>query len=346
MIRAVQPRVKHLRWSETLDGGEWDEFVREAGGSVFHSWAWRGVVAGEESRPVYLAYRDAGGRISAVCPLVRRPGRRLVYMESLPDSHFAGPLLGDWGIGASVALAGLGGSIKFRPNNPVVAMRLRVSEPRTIEALLRLGFKHKLTYGLFVIDLLKTPPQHIWSHGFQKHDRQAVKYYDQKGPGFGFATKDEEYAQFLRLRRGSTNHEFDRGGFVAKIRTSLGGRLGIGLVKVGDEVVAGTLVLRDDPCSAVRLMILRFNPTRRIHSSVTYLNWKVINWAHGQGYRYCDLGPYNILASSDPNHHFQKLKARFEADLLPRYDFTLPTSALSYSLARGIERAAHLGRHE
>ena len=74
---------------------EWDAFVDTAqGASVYHLYAWRrliGAVFGHES--LYLAARDARGRICGVLPLVRL--RSVLFgdfMVSMPYFNYGGVL--------------------------------------------------------------------------------------------------------------------------------------------------------------------------------------------------------------------------------------------------------------
>ena len=76
-------------------GREWDAFVDTAqGASVYHRYAWRrliGEVFGHES--LYLAARDARGRICGVLPLVRL--RSVLFgdfMVSMPYFNYGGVL--------------------------------------------------------------------------------------------------------------------------------------------------------------------------------------------------------------------------------------------------------------
>ncbi|HJY36860.1 MAG TPA: hypothetical protein VJ299_05320, partial [Steroidobacteraceae bacterium] len=76
-------------------GREWDAFVETAdGASIYHLHAWRrliGEVFGHES--LYLAARDAGGRICGVLPLVRL--RSVLFgdfMVSMPYFNYGGVL--------------------------------------------------------------------------------------------------------------------------------------------------------------------------------------------------------------------------------------------------------------
>jgi len=80
-------------WSTTEDAREWDEFVTRNHGSAFHQWAWRQVIEPEHPRSLYLACRNQTGRMVAACPFFYKEGRHFMYLDSLPDSLMAGPVI-------------------------------------------------------------------------------------------------------------------------------------------------------------------------------------------------------------------------------------------------------------
>lgn len=342
----------HAEWSETQDGNEWDDFVVQNGGSIFHLWSWRKVLEGDYSRPLYLACRDEKDSILAVCPFFYQAGRHLLYLNSLPDSQMAGPIFSSRATNTSQIIASLQKSVKFSPSNPVVTMRIKVQQQQIIQPMIALGFQYRVRYGLFIVDLHEKPPEHIWSNGFQKHDRQAVKYYEQRGSEFGFARSERDYLDYLALERGPTADLNDRADFLSKVRLYMGDQLKVGRVTFEGNVIAGFSMLCDSVTSTVHLAdCLSFrhrekhSPMKNIHSSGTYINWKMINWAYEHGFRYVDLGSYSVDASSNPANlsskhklYASKLKERFEVTFLPTYQFILPTSSITYSIARRISR--------
>lgn len=326
----------HTRWEETNDRKEWDDFVVRNGGSIFHLWSWRKVLESENSRALYLACRDAERRVLAVCPFFYRAGRHLLYLDSLPDSPIAGPIISDRATNPSLILESLRKSVKFSLFNPVVAMRIKAHQQPIIQTMVLVGFRHVSTHGLFILDLHERTPEHIWNDGFEKHDRQAVKYYEQHGSVFEFARNESDYLDYLTLHRGT--HRDDRADFLSKIRLNLGDRLRVAVATFENRAIAGFLMLCDPPNSTVHLTTIRYSPVKNIHSPVTYVNWKAINWANEHGFRYVDFGSYPVTASSNPRHPFHKLREKFKITFVPRYLFTLPTSGISYSIARRIGR--------
>jgi len=134
-----------MGWSEVEDGDEWDEFVTINRGSIFHLWSWRKVLEDTYSKPLYLAYRDSDGEILAVCPFFYRTGRLLWYLDSLPESHSAGPIISNHVTDISRLLTALRKSVRFSPFKPAVAMRIRTEKHEIIEPMTNLGFGYTVT---------------------------------------------------------------------------------------------------------------------------------------------------------------------------------------------------------
>lgn len=329
-------------WVEARDSKEWDDFVSRNGGSVFHLWAWRKVLESDGSKTFCLAYRDPEGEILAVCPFVHEEGKRLRYLESFPDSVPGGPVIGAAVMNPSQAIAKLPRSVRFSLSNPIIAMLINTHRQPVIDSMVSLGFPQRLMRsGFFLLDLQGKTPEHIWTNGFEKHDRQAVKYYEQRAK-FEFTSSEDDY---LGLERPNWNHfkgRIFRSGFISKMRAWLGDRLKVALVTdASGTAVAGFLMLLDPPGSlnsSVHLLAIRHNAMRNIHSPVTFINWKAINWAHEHGFRYVDFGPYPIKNSMDPTHMFYKLREKYQITLAPTYQFTLPISNAYYSMAKGVGR--------
>jgi hypothetical protein len=335
-------------WEEAKNGKEWDDFVAQNGGSIYHSWSYRNVLDGKDShgnnlKPYYLAYRDGGGRILAVCPFFytkARKGRFIQEMrlESLPDhSSMGGPVISSQAMSnSSKILSSLPRSAKFSLLNPVVDMKIRIHQQPITQLMIALGFYHENTDGLFILDLHEKTPEHIWKNGFKKHDRQAVQFYNQRGAEFVFVDDEAGYVRFSTLKNGSGWHNNDTAAFLSKMKANLGDRLRIASVIFENKITAGNTILCDCPNSIVQLGMFRYSVLKNIHSPVTYVNWKTINWAYEHGFRYVNFGPYQVDRSSDPSDSFYKLKERFELTFVPRYKFYLPVPNTVLSIARKI----------
>jgi len=326
-------------WTEASDGKEWDEFVLQNNGTIFHEWSWRGVLESTGSKPLYLTYYDRERTPLAVCPFFyRKGGRRLRYLLSLPISPVAGPIIGKGEGSAPKILSLLPKSVRFSISNPVVSMQIRVHQQPMIQALTNGGYRFEITDGLFVLDLQERTPDQIWRDFFQKHDRQAVKYYEQGNSWFGFARDERDYADYSALHEESLARGEERPivpqEFLERMRSRLGERLKVTLVRMENKVVAGFSMICDPRNRTVYLLIIGYSRAKNIHSPVIYINWKTINWAFESGYRYINFGPTSPK-TTDPVH---KLKQRMGAIFVPRYRFTLPTAGIPYSLARGVRR--------
>jgi CelD/BcsL family acetyltransferase involved in cellulose biosynthesis len=331
--------MSYVRWSETQDGTEWDTFVARNNGSIFHTWSWRKVLESTNSKPLYLACRDAKGELLAVCPFFyQKAGRGLMYLLSLPLTAMAGPIIDDRVIEVPQILKSLPKAIRFSPFNPVVSMQVIAYQQPVINSLNVCGYPHHMEDGLFILDLHEKTPDYIWKNGFEKHDRQAIKYYEQNDSLFGFASNEHDYADYFALHEASVERGKEQPlistEFLAKMRLNMGDRLKVTLVRVQDKVVAGFSMICDPANSTVHLRIIGYSRTKNIHSPIIYIDWKIINWALENGFRYVDFGS----TSPKPTNPVHKLKARFGGTFVPRYRFTLPISGIPYSFVTRVNR--------
>jgi len=285
-----------------------------------------------------MAYRDGEGNILAVCPFIGKVGKRFLHLDSLPDSPMAGLLVDTNLKSISEAIESLRKSVKFSPIHPVAAFHIKAHRQEIVRPMISLGFPYKSDYGLLLADLREVPLEHIWGNGFGKHDRQAVKYYDQRGSGFRFASSESDFADYLALEEGPTWNPHDRPDFLSRMRLNLGDRLKVAVVTIEGRMVAGLIAISDPGSSTVHLATMRYSPVRNIHSPVTYVNWKMIEWALDQGFRFVDFGVWLAAHSVDTTHFAYKLKRRFELSFIPRYEFNLRPSGMAYSVARSINR--------
>lgn len=303
---------------------------------MFHLWSWRNVLESERRKALYMACLDSEGRILAVCPFLRSAGTRFLFLESLPYSSMAGPVVSGMAPSLGSILTALPKSVQFSLLNPIVAMQLRVHQEKIIAPLLALGIEYTFNRGLFVLNLQETPLEKIWNSGFKKHDRQAVKYYDQNST-FRFAEKEDEFQEYFSLHEGlirRDNKELLPRNFMAKMLSNLGDRLKVAVVSSGERIIAGFSVMADSSNSMVHLTLMGYSRVKNIHSPVVYLNWRTLEWAHEQGFKYVDFG----LTKSNPADPVYQLKERFMATFLPSYLFRMPTYGLSYSIARRINQ--------
>lgn len=330
------------QWIETEEPEEWDDFVAKNRGSIFHSWSWRKVLEGRKLKPRYLAFRTPKGETIAVCPFFYKQGRHLQYLDSLPHTSTAGPLLLEGATDPTSLLSALRRSAKSSPFKPIAAMMIRSHRNEVVEPMVRLGMDYRARHGLFVLDLHEKTPQHVWNSGFNKHDRQAVKYYDERAR-FQFGASEKEYLELERpdwgLWRWRPLPYYPN--MLQVMRKELCGSMEIALATDSSGVpMAGFLMLTDPPGSSnssVHLLAVRYAAARNIHSPVTFVNWKAVNWANEHGFRFVDFGPFSIAKSSDEKNKAFALKRRFELSVAKRYEFTIPTS-ISYSIGRRLKR--------
>ena len=323
------------KWSTTAEGKEWDGFVESHGGSIFQSWAWRKILQQNGLKPRYSVCHDPTGGLVGVCPLVAAEGRRYTHLQTPPDSFTAGPLIEADQADVAGVLGALPKLPKFSPLKPVLAIHIRTHLESVAKPMIRLGFQNKIDeYGLLITDLGTHPLDLIWKNGFNKHDRQTVKYHEDIGCEFRLENRAEDFQGYIELKEGPTWNRSDRPEFFASMKENLGDRVRLGVVVQEDKVIAGSIFLCDAATSTVHLLSMKYTLVRNIHSPVTYLNLMTARWADGHGFRHVDFGPWSTEHAADAAWPAYKLKRRFEADLLPVYAFSIRPSGLAYSITR------------
>lgn len=331
-----------MQWVETEDAKEWDGFMAQNGGTIFHSWAWRTVLEDKNSKPFYMVCRSPNGEAIAACPFFFKIGRHLTYLDSLPASDLAGPIFSKSVSDLKVIVDSLRRSVGFSLLRPTVAMGIRVHQQEVIEAMKSLGFRYSpINRGLLVLDLRKSTLDDIWNAAFGKHDRQAVKYHEHNSE-FLFTASETDYSSYLSLKELQGDHAY----LFSRMRANMGDKMKVAVVLSNGEIIAGLTVLCDQ--DGAHLEIARhLRGTRNIHSVITYLDWKAIEWASKSGFKYVNFGSYpaSLCTRPDngllPKYSFVWLKERFALTFMPWYRFTLPTSGL-YSPVKGISRALRI----
>jgi len=323
------------KWTTTSDGKEWDRFVENRGGSIFQSWAWRNVLQDNGLKPRYSVCHDPNGELVAICPLVAAEGRRYTHLQTPPDSFTAGPLIEADNAAAAGILGALPKLPKFSPLKPVLAIHIRTHLEHVAKPMISLGFQYKIDdYGLLITDLRTHSPDLIWKDGFNKHDRQTVKYHEDIGCEFRLENRAEDFQGYMDLKEGPTWNRSDRPEFFASMKERLGDRVKLGVVVQQGRVIAGSIFLCDGALSTVHLLSMKYSLVKNIHSPVTYLNLMTAKWTDGQGFSYLDFGPWSMQHAADAAWPAYKLKRRFEADLIPVYSFSIRPTGLAYSITR------------
>jgi lipid II:glycine glycyltransferase (peptidoglycan interpeptide bridge formation enzyme) len=261
----------------------------------------------------------------------------MLYLESLPQSPIGGPVM-DVQQSISDIIEPLRKSVSFSILNPVVSLQFRVHQKSMIEPLLAMGLRHDASQGLFVLDLTTKTREQIWNEEFKKHDRQAVKYYEDRASVFSFAKDEGDFVKYQALhqetmsRTGEPSRSLE---YLLSMHKNFGERFKIALVVFEHKLVAGFAMICDARSSTVYLGLnVGYSKTKNIHSPIVYMNWKIVNWASDNGFRFVNFGRTDA-SSKDPVH---KLKQKFASEFVPVYRFVLPTSNSPYSIARSIKR--------
>ena len=328
-----------MKWMEAADSKEWDDFVSQNRGSVFHRWSWRKVIESEGFKPYYLVCRSSDGAPVALCPYVLASGRRFFHLTTLPDTFLGGPIVMCGERNLREILGTLPRAVRFSVMRPITTMHTVTHLADVADSMKSLGFEFRLDdFGLLMTDLEKHQPDHVWSNGFNKHDRQAVKHYDSQGAVFKFSADPNDFADYISLEAGANWSLLDRGDFFQSVERFLPDSLKVCSIQVQGKMIAALLVFNDPSIMTVHLMGMRYRRGRNIHSSVTFANWRILDWASSKRYRFVNFGPWLGLHVVDSAHYAYKLKRRFEADFYPRFHFVLRPQGITYSLARIVNK--------
>jgi hypothetical protein len=328
-----------LRWSRTEDSREWDDFVSRNGGSIFHTWAWRRARESAGDRALYLVCRDGKGTLAAVCPFFyRRSARRLLYLESLPNTPIGGPVIDAHEGNVSEIIGLLRRSVNFSIRNPVVSLQFRIHRPSVIHSLLGSGLRYEASQGLFILNLASKTRDYIWKKEFSKHDRQAVKYYEDGASVFSFADSESDFIEYQALhhetmsRAGETSRPLE---YISGLRSNFGEQFKIALVTFEEKLIAGFMMLCDSRISTVYLgLSVGYSKIKNMHSPMVYTNWKIVNWASKEEFRVVNFG----LTDTRSKYSINKLKRKFASEFIPVYRFTVPASHIPYSTVKSIDR--------
>ncbi|MDA4114490.1 MAG: GNAT family N-acetyltransferase [Thaumarchaeota archaeon] len=222
--------------------------------------------------------------------------------------------------------------------NPVVSLQFRVHQQAMIQPLLGAGMRHDVRQGLSILSLVSKPREYIWNNEFGKHDRQAVKYYDDRGASFTFAQSESDFIEYQALHHETMSRAGERPRpreFFSRMQSNLGEKFKVGLITFEGKLIAGFAMICDPRTSTVYLGLnIGYTRVRNIHSSMLYLNWKIVNWASENDFRVINFG----ITESDHNDPNHKMKEKFGSEFVPVYRFILPTSRITYSVGKTIDR--------
>lgn len=250
----------------------------------------------------------------------------------------AGPIIEEQSGQSSEIIKSIRRVVKRSVFNPVTSMKIRTHQQPIVQLLDKLGFSHEMHDGLFILDLHSKSKDDVWNHGFDKHDRQAVKYYEERGSKFTIARERKEFDDYLALHGESLARGRERQlippEFFPRMQSNLGEQLKVATITVEDELIGGFSMICDSNISMVHLAVIGYSRTKNIHSPVVYMNWKTINWALENGFRYVNFGP----TTSDSSNPVYKTKQKFEGVFMPRHRFTVPTSKVYYPLAKSVKK--------
>jgi len=272
----MTPRVERFAGS----AAEWDGRVQTAAGwTPFHRWGWKGVIEdvfGHEC--VYLAARDAAGRVTAVLPLVHAKSRLFGhYLISMPFVNYGGPLGEEIAVRALVQHA-----IGIARERQVDLLELRSRERLALDFPVS---NRKITC---LLDLEPGNPDAVWD-GLSSNVRRKVRRAQKEGfpVRFGLDQADAFYRVFSRHMRDLGTPTLP-GRFFKTLVDRFPEDIWIGCAYSGDRPVAGAFGFQWGD----ELEVTWVSALQDYHRSYAnmLLYWAFIERAANQGLRVFNFG--------------------------------------------------------
>lgn len=267
------------------DAAAWDVFVERHGGSPFTTWGWSDVVESYGPERHFLA-AVVDGDIVGVAPLFRV--RSLLFGDDLvavPYASRGSLVLGDRHREAARD-ALLRAVMELADDLGVDVASLRGRDLGEFEA-----FEHTRQYVSFEVPLDRGP-EAVWE-GMKNSRQRHVNQAEEEGLGFRVAEDESDlrafYDLYLRTMRGhgSPPHSF---AFFRRLWDRLhdDGTMRVNLVEYDGRVINSTVDL------AIGSRVYNWKAVSdyeyRDLQGGSYITWKAMEWAAGNGYSTYDLG--------------------------------------------------------
>lgn len=336
--RSKSGSLSGIRVEEEVDSLEWDRFVASnPGGTLFHTFAWRGIIQKQGLRPLYLAAKDSQGDIVGLYPLFLTPmfSGLAQGLVSLPFCHVGGPLL-DRRAHPKV-LSALMNSLRWEGLvKRVLVISTTVKDPWICDALSNRGASISSNSGIFEVDLHERPLDQIWASVFTDRDGQRKKIRKLEKLGFistlARDTTDlpkfyELYARTVR-RAGGLPRPYS---LISDIWSAFHPKyFKILLVRWRESVMAGAGFFCYPEKATLYLYYAAYSERLQGFPGALLLfaTWKVLEWARDNGYRRVDFG----TTPADPADGKFRFKSQFGGKFVRRYAIKhalLPVPALS-----------------
>lgn len=307
---------------------EWERLLADvSGATVFHTWAWKRFLESRGRTSQYVLALDRTGAAVAGFPFfVVRFARIFSILWSLPGCDIGDPLFTK-SADEQHTVAALDRFLRGKRRWRLVAARLKLTNERLCQHLVRGGLAADTSKGLFVLDLEQRPPERIWEEVFTRGrgERTEIRKLEREGFEFRVVTDRTAINDLYRLHNLALAHLGMRPNpltFYEHLWDYLyPEHLRVANISVNGAVVCSSAFLTFRPTQTVHFEYLGFDRDAIGNRAVVrYMAWQTLKWARDNGYRFANLGSTSASTQDEQYHR----KGSWGATFIPQYAVTIP----------------------
>jgi hypothetical protein len=310
---------------ERIPASDWDTFVGASeASSVFHTSVWRKVLTKQGLEPLYLGAIDNAGTIKSVYPFfVTKVASGLAnVLVSIPQSDIGGPVFAD-GANRREILSSFSDYLRrMRFRKRIVMVITNGIEDATYSLILG-RTDITCTGGFFKLDLIKNPPERIWSEVFsgRGHQRTEIRNLEKSNCFSYLISEEKEFLSFMNLhnetvlKAGGEGHD---AGFLTTIWALMfPENFNVLAVRLDDKIVGGLGFFCLPRQRQIHIMYGAYDSSLPPRYGGVYLFafWRLLVWAHEHRYSKVNFSTTPV-ADSHPLHRFKK---QFGGEFVKRY---------------------------
>jgi hypothetical protein len=315
-----------LRILADVDLDKWSRLLQNAErASVFHTREWAKVITSAYPRRAarYIVVEDEANELAGGMPLIDRLEWGAHVLSSMPLGTYGGPLLRT-GIDEEVEHEILDrfSSLKYFPVTP--ARRL-VSFNRKLDHLLPQKFRERISYSnVLFLDL---PLDQIWDNKLHSKIRNQIRQSQQKGVTTEISSDSSHLKEFYRMAVETSERHESRPLPYDLYRSVFD--------NMGEPGLAKLCLARHDNIYVAASICFTFKDSVFYWMNVSHrefwglrpnnlIIWSMIEWAHGNGFRY-----FNFGATPPRADELKRFKSRWGSEEVPCYEYEKRTFPLN-----------------
>jgi hypothetical protein len=310
---------------------EWEDFLHATSGATFyHSPKWKEVIERSFTHTaLYLAIREASGRLIGVCPgFILGSGNMKIY-HSTPYSDYGGPIIAEHS-DERASLYLLHFLQSFCSTHGIAYAKICFMDGKLLKPFQSPSRYIESSTGVMEIDLKATSSHHIWNKVFSSGMRKKIRIIERDGFKAEEAKTRSDLHDFYTLYIKNMNY-IGAPPFKYEFMENIWNLLHPENLRIWvfgrDRRIGGIAVFKYGEWTHwVYVGIDRINSGH--YSVVPYMVWQEIKKAEEEGFRYISLG--STTSDSKNNHHLQKLGlgAAFHQQKMIWYPFNFIGSVL------------------